>query len=225
MAKAKTRRSFPGPKLVRQDGALCATFVNTASAKRQAFETYDDLLLWGRHNGALGAGGAERLAVAAAERPEAAEAAVARARELRVCLTRILLALADGGDPAAADIGELNTALGAALSCRRLVLHPGGYRWGWTDAGEAFDSMLWPVLTSAADVLTTKYHRKVRRCAGPDCDLIFVDRTPGSPRKWCDEKDCGHRVRSARHYRKTVKPRQERIKAQVRAERLFAKRT
>lgn len=213
MAKAKTRRSFPGPKLVRQDGALCATFVNTASGKRKAFETYDDLLLWGCRNGALGSVDGARLAKAAKDRPEAAEAAVTRARELRECLKRILLTLAENRDPEAADLEELNAALAAALSFRRLVPHPDGFRWGWDFAAADFDRMLWPVIMSAADVLTSKYRRNVRQCAGEDCELVFVDRTPGSPRKWCDNKACGHRLRSSRYYHGTVKPRRERARA------------
>ena len=62
---------------------------------------------------------------------------------------------------------------------------------------------------SAADLLTSKHYRKVRRCAGEGCELVFVDRTPGSPRKWCSMKACGSKVKALRHYRRTIKPRHE----------------
>ena len=206
MAKRKTDM----PQLVRHDGALCATFVNSASVQRKPFSTYLDLLEWGQRCGALNASDAGRLENAAAERPEAAEAATRQAQELRTRLARILGALAGRATPAAADIAELNHRLAAALAHRRLVPAAQGYRWDWAAPGEDdLDAVLWNVLLSAAEVLSTKVHRRVSVCAGEDCDLILVDRSPGSPRKWC--RICGPRSRSRKHYHKTVKPRRERM--------------
>ncbi|MCP3993989.1 MAG: CGNR zinc finger domain-containing protein, partial [bacterium] len=37
----------------------------------------------------------------------------------------------------------------------------------------------------------------------------FVDRTPGSPRRWCHRNACGSKVNSRRHYHREVKPRRE----------------
>ena len=59
---------------------------------------------------------------------------------------------------------------------------------------------------SITEVLTSKYRRQVRQCGGEGCDLLFVDRTPGSPRKWCEIKVCGQRVRAHKHYHYKVKP-------------------
>ncbi len=36
--------------------------------------------------------------------------------------------------------------------------------------------------------------------ADEDCDLLFVDRTAGSPRKWCSMEACGRRVKARKHY-------------------------
>ena len=53
MAKRKRRKPAPKPKLVRQDGALCVTFVNTANARRKTLKSYADLLAWGQQSGVL----------------------------------------------------------------------------------------------------------------------------------------------------------------------------
>ncbi|MCP3957140.1 MAG: hypothetical protein GY719_04750, partial [bacterium] len=105
---AKRRRKQDQPEIVRRDGGLGAYFVNTGSTKRKGVATYAELVAWGTRAGVLTAGAAEHLGRAAAERPGDAAAVTARALELRACLRRILLALATGGAPAAADLAALN---------------------------------------------------------------------------------------------------------------------
>ncbi len=213
MGKWIERRLLPGaiqPKLVTHDGGLCAVLVNTASKKRRSLETYADLLAWGQENGVLELADADRLARAARERPADADAAFARAQELRACLERILVRLVDRHPPATADIDTLNAALSTARSKQVLRRHDNSYQWTWGGRDDDdFDRMLWPVLASASDVLTSKSLFRVRRCAGEDCDLLFVDRTSGLPRKWCSMNSCGSRVSSRKHYRARVKLRQQ----------------
>ncbi len=212
MAKQRKRKPRE-PELVRRDGALCAAFVNTASDKRKPLETYADLVAWGLRAEAFGAADAERLERVADKRSADAEAVVRWAQELRDGLERILLALVDGQTLPADDLDTLNAGIKAVMSDRCLVPGAGGYQWGWDDDDGDLGRMLRPVLLSAAEVLTSKYRRRVRQCAGEGCDLLFVDRTPGSPRKWCSMQSCGHRVNSLKHYRTQVKPRRERGKA------------
>ena len=209
MAKRKRRSKTRKPELVRRDGALCAAFVNTATPRRRPLVTYADLLAWGKRAGELSAADAERLARAAAERPAEAEAVVARAEEARLLVERILLALAENRHPAVADLDAFNAELGAALSARRVVRDGDAYRWAWSD-GEELDRVLWPVLLSVADLLASEHRRRVRQCGAEDCSVLFVDRTSGSPRKWCDRKTCGHRTRALKYYHSKVKPRRGR---------------
>ena len=219
MAQHRKKRTPDLPEQVRRDGALCAVFVNTASAKRASLATFDELLAWGRHHGALGDSDFERLAHAAAERPAAAAEVLRRALELRDRLARILDALVAHTAPAAEDLAALESDYARALAVRRLVpATGGGYRFSWGDHG-GDDRVLWPILESAIDVLTSRYHRKVHRCAAEGCDLLFVDRTPGSPRKWCDMKTCGTRSGSVKYYRRTLKPRRDRRRRETRLQR------
>ncbi len=204
----KRRKSPPRkPELVRRDGALCAAFVNTASLKRRPLVTWQDLLAWARQCGVVGSGEAEELARVAAERPAEAAIAVQVTRALRDRLERILVALAAGERPDPADIAALNVHLAAAS--RTLAPAASGYRWVRNHPGGPLERLLWPVLRSAAEVLASKYHRRVRRCGGHGCDLLFVDCSPGSPRKWCSRESCGDRARSRRRYYATIRPRRE----------------
>lgn len=199
--KSKTSRETDW---VRRDGGFCPAFVNTASAKRTPIETYGDLLAWGRRCDALGEADARRLERAAGQHPEAAAEVVAKAKELRRGMERILLALVDGEAPPADDLEALNAVIGQVLGQRRLVPAADGYhQWGWDDRdGDDLDRMLWPVVLSAAEILVSRLRRRVGRCAGEGCDLLFVHRAGGSPRKWCDMKDCGRSVRDRKHYQR-----------------------
>lgn len=221
MAKRRPRTPSPEPELVRRDGGLCVAFVNTASAKRTPIESYGDLLAWGRQCGALDADDARRLEQLAEERPMAAGAALRRARGLRDRVERILRALAAQERPADDDLDELNALLAQVTANRRLVPAANyGYLWGWAERDDDLDRMLWPVVLSVAEILTTKYCRQVRQCAGDGCDLLFVDRTPGSPRKWCDIEECGRPVRSRKYYRRKLKQARGRRRARIFEEKL-----
>ncbi len=205
------------PETVRHDGDLCATFVNSGTPTRKSISTYGELLAWGQRNGALGDGDAERLARAAAARPEEAEAALRKTEETRAVLERILLALVEHRRPADADMRAFNEALGAALANRRMVPSENGYRWGWGDrGGDDGDRVLWPVLLSAGELFASRYCGKLLRCPGEGCGLFLVDRSQGSARKWC--RLCGNRARSDKHYHTYVKPKNARRKAQLEAE-------
>ncbi len=216
----KQRRKRPAsvePELgaayrVRRDGALCAVFVNTASTKRRPRDagplaTWKDLLAWGKESGVLGSGDVEVLQ-RAAEIPAFVAVALHRVAELRLLLERILLALASDREPDPSDLGALNAEL--ARASHLLVRTAGGYRWVWSPGdGDDLDRLLLPVVVSTAEVLASKDRHPVRRCSGRDCDLLFVDRTPGSHRRWCDDGTCGRRARARRRYHATLKPRRD----------------
>ena len=40
----------------------------------------------------------------------------------------------------------------------------------------------------------------VRRCANPNCVLLFLDVSKSGRRRWCDMATCGNRAKSAAHY-------------------------
>lgn len=44
----------------------------------------------------------------------------------------------------------------------------------------------------------------LRRCAGDNCPLVYVDTSRGRRRRWCSSEVCGNRERVARHRRRAA---------------------
>ncbi len=211
--KSKSAEPELGPAYrVRRDGALCAVLVNTASVKRRPREagplaTWEGLLAWAQENGLLGPGDAEQLEQAAGI-PAYVAVALHRVADLRLLLERILLALASHQDPQPSDLAALNAEL--ARASHLLVRTAGGYRWVWSPGDDdPLDRLLLPIVVSAAEVLASEDRHQVRRCGGKDCDLLFVDRSPGGRRRWCSQESCGRLARARRRYHTTLKPRRD----------------
>jgi predicted RNA-binding Zn ribbon-like protein len=70
--------------------------------------------------------------------------------------------------------------------------------------------MLWPVLQSAAELLTSDEIHQVRECNSDRCTWLFVDRSRTHRRRWCDMKTCGNRAKARRHYQRTKKSKSKR---------------
>ena len=63
--------------------------------------------------------------------------------------------------------------------------------------------MLWPVVQSAVDLMTSPELDRVGQCADDrGCGWLFVDTTKNRSRRWCDMRDCGNRAKARRHYAK-----------------------
>jgi predicted RNA-binding Zn ribbon-like protein len=43
---------------------------------------------------------------------------------------------------------------------------------------------------------------RIRRCASPECVLLFLDTSKSGRRRWCDMSTCGNRAKAATHYRR-----------------------
>jgi predicted RNA-binding Zn ribbon-like protein len=189
-------------------GRLAIDFVNTVSGKRlvapvERFNDYGDVLSWAEQIGVATAARSKVLRRAAREHPQKAEAAFARAKNLREALFRIFSALA-ARDPAKIEDLELfNRELAEAFSHLRVVEGAEGFTWSFCDE-EALVSILWPVARSAADVLMKDDPARVRMCESPDgCGWLFYDETRNGTRRWCSMKDCGNRAKARRHYAKS----------------------
>jgi predicted RNA-binding Zn ribbon-like protein len=61
------------------------------------------------------------------------------------------------------------------------------------------ESLLFPLARSLADLVCTEDFTNVKACEGPECTLLFIDRTRGRARRWCSMAVCGNRVKQAAH--------------------------
>jgi predicted RNA-binding Zn ribbon-like protein len=189
-------------------GRVAIDFVNTVSGKRlvnpiERFNEYGDVVSWAEQIGLVTAARAKVLRRAAREHPQKAEAAFARAKNLREALFRIFSALAARQRAKTGDLELFNRELADALSHLRVAESAEGFAWSFCD-DEALVSVLWPVTRSAADVLMKDDPARVRMCEAPDgCGWLFYDETRNGTRRWCSMKDCGNRAKARRHYAKS----------------------
>ena len=136
----------------------------------------------------------------AAQQPAVAAAVLVRARRLREAIDAILTANAVGITLPRDSMRLLNAELGLALANARLQPATAGFAWQWAESLEALDRPLWPVVRSAADLLTSDELAHVHKCAGDTCGWLFVDRSRNHSRRWCDMNECGN-VAKVRRYR------------------------
>lgn len=186
-------------------GRLCLDFANTVDNRptehpRELLGSYPDLLSWSVQAGALQAGDARRLARLAGRRAAEADRVLARAREIREAIFGVFSDLAAGRRPRPQALAVLEGVLPRALGRMRLVPAKGRLDWGWSREENALDTMLWPVVKSAADLLTSEEAERVRECAADDCAWLFIDGSKNGTRRWCDMSVCGNRSKARRFY-------------------------
>jgi len=89
----------------------------------------------------------------------------------------------------------------------RLEIRPSEdrFEWAWVLDANDLDRMLWPIVRSAAELLTSGDLRKVRQCAREGCDWLFVDASKNHSRRWCSMNMCGSRVKARRYYQRKAR--------------------
>ena len=187
-------------------GELCLDFANTVSwhASEQPedkLERWADLVRWGEGAGLLSSVQAKRLRRQVAEDEASAEAAFAAAIGLREAVYRIFVSVA-GDDPvAAADLALLNEHLQRALPHLEIVPGGTGFSWEWREPLEGFRQIVWPVVRSAANLLTGERLARVGQCADDrGCGYLFIDTSRNRSRRWCSMESCGNRAKVQRYY-------------------------
>lgn len=178
-------------------GRTCVDFVNTANNRhgdvlRSRLENYADLVIWARHAEIISADKATQLLAEAEQHTDAAEATFHEAIELREALYGVFYAQAQNVAAPPADLQMVNTALAVAMAHAELIPAADGYIWDWRKDTLALDQMLWPIVRSAAELLTSDEVGLIHECEGDDCGWLFVDTSKNHRRRWCSMDDCGN---------------------------------
>jgi predicted RNA-binding Zn ribbon-like protein len=194
----------PEPYLFDLDsGRACLDFANTRGFSADHLNSYADLVSFASQANLVAPDTIAWLTAEAERLPKAALAAFEHARTLRDTVRSVFIALANGTHPEPADLDMLNAHLAASLSHARIVPAEAAdsYVWGW--AGADLTAPLWPIVRSAADVLTSEQERPlVRECGASDCMWLFLDSTRNRSRQWCSMTSCGNREKARRHYQR-----------------------
>lgn len=204
----------PAPAFKFVAGKLCLDFLNTVSGRLpnpragkrdyvDLIETerlvgFADLALWARDSEVLTAKEAADLGADAGDAPAAASRVLVRALLLREAMYRIFKAAVERWVPGPADLKVLNRELSLARSHEQIAVIAGGFDWVWSREGAGLDRVLWPVVRSAVDLLTSPELDRVAQCGGEDCHWLFLDTSRNRSRRWCAMAECGNRAKVRR---------------------------
>lgn len=181
-------------------GRLCLDFVNTVSGRSPTSFTgaadklkdYGDLLAWSQHAKLLDGVTVRRLLRQVQQQEAVAAQVFKRAVKLREAIYRLCRAILDHQSPRPADLALLNAELTHAQNHERLTFDQQQFVWQWQASREDLDRMLWPIVWSAAEFLTTGDLPRLRECGGEDCGWLFEDTSRNGARHWCTMEDCGN---------------------------------
>ncbi len=191
-----------------ESGRLCLDFANTVEwhASDHPIEnltSYGALVAWARPIGLLPDRIAQQLLRAAEQHPTEAARILDRAVALRDAIYQIFVAVSKGQTPAADDQAVLNTELCRSMAKSHLIWNETTFDWGRQGEDGDLDQMLWWIVRSASDLLTSEDLKRVGVCADVrGCGWLFYDTSRNRTRQWCSMRGCGNRAKARRHYEK-----------------------
>ena len=198
----------PEENLKLESGWLCLDFANTAEwhlsdHPTERLTSYAELIAWARAIKLLPDRVAQQMLRAAGEQPTEAERMLDRAVTLREAIYHIFVAVAAGKSPPRDDQTTLNAELNRSLSKSSLVWNKSNFDWGWQGGDSDLDQVLWWVLRSTTNLLTSEDIQRVGVCADDrGCGWLFYDTSRNRTRQWCSMRGCGNRAKAKRHYEK-----------------------
>ena len=186
---------------------LCLEFINTVSSRKgktphEWFSSYANLAAWASLTGLVSANQARALLRQAEAEPAAAETVLRRALALRDALYRMFSAHAARQPMHPSDLQVLNRELPDSHQHLQLAPQNESYAWRWVEEPAALDPFLWPVVRSAADLLTSPALERTGECHNPTCGWLFLDTSKNHTRRWCDMTDCGNTAKARSFYRR-----------------------
>ncbi len=187
-------------------GRLCLDYVNTVDPRvgnhrREFLASYPDLVHWSRRVGVLTEDEAQDLLRDARHRPTEMSAAFEQAIALREVMYRVFSTVARRAFTEIADLDTLKAAFVEALTHARLIPTTHGFQWGWAEGRDTLNWMLWPLVRSAVELLTSEEVKRVKECPGlGDCGWLFLDTSKNGSRQWCSMEGCGSRAKMRRQY-------------------------
>ena len=178
-------------------GNVALDFANTVDVHCEnrrydhLFPGYGNVLAWALHAGVIAHDDARALMQLAKRDAREAAAVRRRAVSLREAIFDAMTSPGTIPDPS---LPVLNNEWQRAIDHRQLTPVS---TWSWVD--EPFlDRVLWPIAIATIELLTSPQRDRVRTCASPDCDWVFIDSTKNGSRRFCRSGQCGNRTRVQR---------------------------
>lgn len=188
---------------------LCMDFINTVSwresleKRRDWFTSYEKMVDWSIHAGAITEQQANELLFKAKEKPSEAGEVLKQAIELREVMYRIFKSITQEAPIDPSDLEHFNKYVSHFYQRIKLTDEKDQFVFKFRLSEENLDMMLPPILQSAVDLLVSRNDlERVKQCEGDPCGWLFYDTSRNKSRRWCSMADCGNRAKARRFYQK-----------------------
>ena len=120
-------------------------------------------------------------------------------RDLRRLIRQVANRADQGLPPTRAQVAALNRVMRDGLHYHILRAAGDGTQFDVSQVGDDLDQARSAIAGSLAHYLAEHDLDRLGVCASDTCSWVFVDRSPGGRRRWCDMGTCGNREKVARH--------------------------
>ncbi len=158
----------------------------------EKLESYADVVAWSLKAGLINEKEAKKLLQLAENKPQAADAVLKRALNLRESIYRLFKSSIEGWQPEPEDVEKLNRELNLARKYQKLSVAKSRFILEWIDGADALGPMLWRISDAATEMLLKQDLTRIHQCGGNTCNWLFLDTSRNRSRQWCDMSDCGN---------------------------------
>jgi predicted RNA-binding Zn ribbon-like protein len=187
-------------------GDVAVDLVNTVNSRDEDPEDWLDgfprLLEWAELTGSFDAVAIRRLGRLASRDPAAAARALRSIKELREAVHGVLTAIGSGAVPRGDDVRRVERSWKQAVTAGRIDVTAGETRVRLDVETSRLAYVEHEIALHALDLFESLPRERTRICEGPRCGWLFIDRSKGGRRRWCDMQTCGNAAKSRRHYRR-----------------------
>jgi predicted RNA-binding Zn ribbon-like protein len=191
-------------------GVSVLDFLNTCDGRRPGtaltevvdkLSSLEDILNWYLHAALISAQEYQSFLTLVDAQPWQQTTVFQQVVGFRESLYALLLPVALGKAVDAQQLAVLNAQLADTAVHRLLVSTPTGVMWCWrvSDSLQAMTaSLIGRVAVQAASLLTGPDVSRLKACATPNCDWLFLDTSKNGRRRWCQMNICGSREKARR---------------------------
>jgi predicted RNA-binding Zn ribbon-like protein len=188
-------------------GHLALDLVNTVTARNAEpidwLTGYPQLVDWASVTGEFDPDALPALRRRSADAPDAAAATLRDTRRLREAVYDVTTAIIRNDVAPPEGLRRVELAWKAAAGDAVLALAAGKARLQVTVETSGLAYLNHELALRSVDLLQALPLARTRICPGPHCGWLFIDRSRGGQRRWCDMATCGNAVKTARHYQRT----------------------
>jgi predicted RNA-binding Zn ribbon-like protein len=194
-------KEFDGLQLVGGHPAL--DFMNTVEHRGEQdpgdrLDSFESLLRWSVTAGVLSQAESNSVIAPSSARSPRGARALASATELREALYAVTVAYIRKSPPPRGASRMVERQLQNARAAATLRHSDDAPPFSWHIPIHRAEDVAVRVADSADNLLLSLGRVAVHQCGGPQCDWLFIDRSHGHRRVWCQPTKCGNLVRVRR---------------------------